>query len=50
MLLQVFKKDDIQKINLIENRFGIEPELTIKFANLNLRIFGLNILLWTYKR
>ena len=36
---KVFKKDDIQKINLRENRFGIEPELTIKLANLNLRIF-----------
>ena len=40
---KVFKKDDIQKINLIENRFGIEPELTIKFANLNLRIFEVGI-------
>ena len=40
---KVFKKDDIQKINLIENRFGIEPELTIKFAKLNLRIFEIGI-------
>ncbi len=40
---KVFKKDDIQKINLKENRFGIEPELTIKFANLNLRIFEIGI-------
>tara|TARA_B100000902_G_C27275273_1_gene898520 strand:+ start:768 stop:1463 length:696 start_codon:yes stop_codon:yes gene_type:complete len=40
---KVFKKDDIQKINLRENRFGIEPELTIKFANLNLRIFEIGI-------
>ncbi len=40
---KVFKKDDIQKINLRENRFGIEPELTIKFANLNLRIFEVGI-------
>ena len=38
---KVFKKDDIQKINLRENRFGIEPELTIKFAKLNLRILRL---------
>ena len=36
---KVFKKDDIQKIYLRENRFGIEPELTIKLAKLNLRIF-----------
>ena len=40
---KVFKKDDIQKINLRENRFGIEPELTIKFAKLNLRIFEVGI-------
>ena len=40
---KVFKKDDIQKINLRENRFGIEPELTIKFAKLNLRIFEIGI-------
>lgn len=40
---KVFKKNDIQKINLRENRFGIEPELTIKFANLNLRIFEIGI-------
>tara|TARA_B100000035_G_C20909686_1_gene513364 strand:- start:144 stop:839 length:696 start_codon:yes stop_codon:yes gene_type:complete len=40
---KVFKKDDIQKINLLENRFGIEPELTIKFAKLNLKIFEVGI-------
>ena len=40
---KVFKKNDIQKINLRENRFGIEPELTIKFAKLNLRIFEVGI-------
>ena len=40
---KVFKKDDIQNINLLENRFGIEPELTIKFAKLNLKIFEVGI-------
>lgn len=40
---KVFKKDDIKKINLLENRFGIEPELTIKFAKLNLKIFEVGI-------
>lgn len=40
---KVFKKKDIQKIDLKENRFGIEPELTIKLANLNLKIFEIGI-------
>lgn len=40
---KVFKKKDIQKIDLKENRFGIEPELTIKLANLNLKIFEVGI-------
>ena len=40
---KVFKKNDIQKINLKENRFGIEPELIIKLAYLNLKIFELGI-------
>ena len=40
---KVFKKNDIQKINLKENRFGIEPELIIKLAYLNLKIFEVGI-------
>ena len=40
---KVFKKNDISSINIYENRFGIEPELTIKFAKLNLRIFEVGI-------
>jgi len=40
---KVFKKKDIQRIDLKENRFGIEPELTIKLANLNLKIFEVGI-------
>lgn len=40
---KVFKKENIKKINLLENRFGIEPELTIKLARLNLRIFEIGI-------
>ncbi len=31
---KVFKTDIIKKINLNENRFGIEPEITIKIARL----------------
>ena len=40
---KVFKREHIQSISLIENRFGIEPELTIKFAKLNLKIFEYGI-------
>jgi len=40
---KAFKNDDIQKIDLKENRFGIEPELTIKLAKLNLKIFEVGI-------
>ncbi len=40
---KVFKKSDIQKIDLKEKRFGIEPELTIKFSMLKLRIFETGI-------
>ena len=40
---KVFKKEDITKIELKENRFGIEPELTIKLSRLNLRIFEIGI-------
>ena len=40
---KVFKKNDIKKINLKEDRFGIEPELTIKLAKLNLKIFEVGI-------
>jgi len=36
---KVFKKEHINQIEIKENRFGIEPELTIKLARLNLRIF-----------
>ena len=40
---KVFKKDHLKNLQLEENRFGIEPELTIKFAKLNLRIFEYGI-------
>tara|TARA_B100001093_G_scaffold287151_1_gene274348 strand:+ start:789 stop:1484 length:696 start_codon:yes stop_codon:yes gene_type:complete len=40
---KVFRKKHIEMIKLEENRFGIEPELTIKFAKLNLRIFEIGI-------
>ena len=34
---KVFKKENIDKIDLIEDSFGIEPELTIKLAKQKLR-------------
>lgn len=40
---KVFKKGHINQIVLKENRFGIEPEITIKLARLKLRIFEIGI-------
>ena len=40
---KVFKKEHINKIHLIENSFGIEPELTIKLAKQKLRFFEVPI-------
>ena len=40
---KVFKKEHIDKIHLIENSFGIEPELTIKLAKQKLRFFEVPI-------
>ena len=40
---KVFKKEHIEKINLKENSFGIEPELTIKLAKQKLRFFEVPI-------
>jgi glycosyltransferase involved in cell wall biosynthesis len=41
---KVFRKDILEKINLTENRFGIEPELTAKIARIpNVRIYEVGI-------
>lgn len=40
---KVFKKEHVDKIKLIEDSFGIEPELTIKLAKLKLRFFEVPI-------
>ncbi|MDA9119364.1 glycosyltransferase family 2 protein [Opitutales bacterium] len=41
---KVFRKEIIDKINLTENRFGIEPEITAKIARLpNIRIYEVGI-------
>ena len=41
---KVFRKDILNELRLIENRFGIEPEITAKVAKLpNVRIFEVGI-------
>ena len=41
---KVFRKDILTELRLIENRFGIEPEITAKVAKLpNVRIFEVGI-------
>ena len=40
---KVFKKEHVDKISLIEDSFGIEPELTIKLAKQKLRFFEVPI-------
>ena len=40
---KVFKSDVIKNINLNENRFGFEPEITAKISRGNLRIYEVGI-------
>lgn len=40
---KVFRKDILDKITLKSKRFGIEPEITLKLAKLNCRIFEVPI-------
>lgn len=40
---KLFKKDVIQSINLTENSFGIEPEITIKLAKKKFKFFEVGI-------
>lgn len=40
---KLFKKDILDKINIKENRFGFEPEVTIKLSRLNCRIYEVGI-------
>jgi glycosyltransferase involved in cell wall biosynthesis len=40
---KAFKREVIQSINIRENRFGFEPEVTAKIANKNLRIYEVGI-------
>src|SRR6266700_8154458 len=40
---KVFRRDVIQSIPLQEDRFGFEPEITVKIAKRKLRIFEVGI-------
>ena len=40
---KVFKRDILNRINLQENRFGFEPEITAKIAKLDLIIFEVGV-------
>ena len=40
---KVFRREIIQKINIEENRFGFEPEITAKISNLGCRIYEVGI-------
>jgi len=40
---KVFKREIIQKINIKENRFGIEPEITAKISKMKVRICEVGI-------
>lgn len=40
---KLFKKDILDKINIKENRFGFEPEVTIKLSRLNCRVYEVGI-------
>jgi glycosyltransferase involved in cell wall biosynthesis len=40
---KVFKRDIYSKINIEENRFGFEPEITAKIGKLNARIYEVGI-------
>src|SRR5436190_16677584 len=40
---KVFRRDVLQKIQIRENRFGFEPEITAKVAKLNVAIYEVGI-------
>jgi glycosyltransferase involved in cell wall biosynthesis len=43
---KVFRRDVIQSIPIEENRFGFEPEITVKVAKRRLRIYEVGISYW----
>lgn len=40
---KMFRREIIEKINITENRFGLEPEITAKLAKLGCRIYEVGI-------
>ncbi len=40
---KVFRRDIIQSVDIRENRFGFEPEITAKVARMNVRIYEIGI-------
>jgi hypothetical protein len=43
---KVFRREVIQSIPIQENRFGFEPEITVKIAKRRLRIYEVGIGYW----
>ena len=43
---KVFRREIIQSIPIEENRFGFEPEITVKIAKRHLRIYEVGISYW----
>jgi len=43
---KIFRREVIQSIPIEENRFGFEPEITVKVARRNLRIYEVGISYW----
>jgi hypothetical protein len=43
---KVFRREVIQSIPIEEDRFGFEPEITVKVARRNLRIYEVGISYW----
>ena len=43
---KVFRREIIQSIPIEENRFGFEPEITVKVAKRRLRIYEVGISYW----
>ena len=40
---KVFRREVLQRINIEENRFGFEPEITAKVARIGCRIYEIGI-------
>ena len=40
---KVFRSEIVKELNLIENRFGFEPEITAKISRKNLRIYEVGV-------